>query len=91
MIAAHICVSGIVQGVGFRWFVRREAEHLGLVGTVRNLLDGRVEIRTEGDRNIIETLVDILKNGDGICRVERCEIEWNDPEDTYENFKILFA
>ena len=45
---AQIVVKGIVQGVGFRYFVVREAEALGLAGWVRNLPDGRVELIAEG-------------------------------------------
>ena len=91
MVSAHILVSGIVQGVGFRWFVRREAERLNLVGTVENLPDSRVKIRAEGERKTIETLIDVLKNGDGICRVDSCDTKWGNPENIYNNFKILLS
>lgn len=46
--ALHVRVEGVVQGVGFRWFVRRRAEHLGLAGWVRNLDDGSVEVAASG-------------------------------------------
>ena len=90
MVSAHILVSGFVQGIGFRWFVRREAELLGLVGIVQNLPDGRVEIITEGEREIIEKLVDVLKVGNGISQVDSSHINWSDAEGKYMNFKIQF-
>ncbi len=57
MIAAHVLVSGIVQGVGYRWWTRRTAAELGLRGWVRNLYDGRVEIWVEGDPERVRTLI----------------------------------
>jgi len=53
-LARQYLVSGRVQGVGFRWFVRRAASVEGLHGWVRNLPDGRVEIRAEGDAETLE-------------------------------------
>ena len=49
MRAVVITVSGHVQGVGFRYWAMAQALHLGLCGSVRNLMDGRVEITVEGD------------------------------------------
>ncbi len=49
-------VRGRVQGVGFRWFVARHAQQLGLAGWVRNLPDGRVEVLCEGPAGAVEAL-----------------------------------
>ena len=46
----HAVVEGIVQGVGYRWFVVDEAQRLGIDGVVRNLSDGDVEVEAVGDR-----------------------------------------
>jgi len=89
--SAHIILGGRVQGVGFRWFVEREAELLGLVGTVRNLPDGCVEIRAEGERDLIESLIDILKRGNGASRVDRCDIRWGEDKGEYDSFRIVFT
>jgi len=56
-VRAHILVSGRVQGVGYRAFAHRVATQRGLVGGVRNLDDGRVELDVEGDRAVIEALL----------------------------------
>lgn len=57
MAQAHIFYSGTVQGVGFRYTVQRHAANLGLLGWVRNLRDGRVEILAEGKKEDIEELM----------------------------------
>jgi acylphosphatase len=56
-------VSGRVQGVGFRWWVRANATELGLVGAAENLTDGRVRIVVEGDRAICAELLERLEVG----------------------------
>jgi len=59
--AKRLVVSGRVQGVGFRYFVLRAAEPLGITGYVRNLRDGRVEIVAQGTAMDIRTLaMDVL-------------------------------
>jgi acylphosphatase len=56
-------VRGLVQGVGFRWFVQREAGRLGLVGWTSNLDDGSVEVVAEGATRSLEALVRQLRAG----------------------------
>jgi acylphosphatase len=53
-------VSGDVQGVGYRWFVRGQAEAAGLGGSARNLPDGRVEVVLEGPSDTVEAVVESL-------------------------------
>jgi acylphosphatase len=54
-VVAH--VSGTVQGVGYRWFVRRQAEAAGLAGSAANLPDGRVEVVLEGPEDDVRRVV----------------------------------
>ena len=56
-------VTGRVQGVGFRWFVLRLAQHEALGGFVRNLPDGRVEVVASGDQAALERLLAALREG----------------------------
>lgn len=63
MIANRYCVSGKVQGVGFRRFVQKQAEELGLAGWTRNLIDGRVEVHAEGSPEKLKQLEEKLKKG----------------------------
>ncbi len=62
-IARTIVVDGRVQGVGFRWHTRAEARALGLVGSVQNLPDGRVEVHVEGPREAVRALESWLARG----------------------------
>ncbi|MEP6766433.1 MAG: acylphosphatase [Gemmatimonadaceae bacterium] len=59
----HIVVEGVVQGVGFRWFVRERARRGGLRGWVRNRTDGSVELRVGGHPIVIERLLSELAIG----------------------------
>lgn len=63
-------VTGRVQGVGFRWWTRREAEALGLRGTVRNREDGSVEVVASGDPGALDRLRSALNQGPPGARVE---------------------
>jgi acylphosphatase len=74
----HIIVEGLVQGVGFRWFVARRAQALGLRGFVSNLYDGNVEIKAEGDRSLLEELIGQVKVGPRSAHVTNMRLEWED-------------
>ena len=87
-ISAHLIVKGLVQGVGFRWFVRSEANHRGLTGTVANLSDGQVEIRAEGDRSAIDDFIAALKAGNGYCRVDSVKTDFGAESGHYDDFRI---
>ncbi len=66
-------IRGRVQGVGFRWFVMREAERLKLGGYARNLPDGSVEVVSQGPETALETLEAHLKRGPSHARVDDVE------------------
>lgn len=71
-------VSGLVQGVGYRYFVYRQAVHLGLRGFVRNQPDGSVEVVAEGTPDALRELEDLLRRGPThaqVTRVVRCSLE----------------
>jgi acylphosphatase len=71
--AKRYVISGRVQGVGFRYFVRREAAALGLAGWVRNLPDGRVEAFIEGTPSQLERMETLLRDGPALARVDALE------------------
>lgn len=68
-------VKGRVQGVGFRWYVEREARLLGLSGWVRNRADGSVEVLAAGSNEQLNSLYDKLKEGPRAARVDDVDVE----------------
>jgi acylphosphatase len=89
MIArVHILVQGLVQGVGFRWFVARNAGQLGLRGFVRNRAEGTVELEAEGERGLIEELIAQVKVGPRSAQVRDLHIEWQQPQNETKSFEI---
>jgi acylphosphatase len=69
----HLFVRGRVQGVGFRWHTRAEAQALGLAGWVRNLPDGRVEAWVEGEEAALERFLVWIRRGPPAARVDALE------------------
>jgi acylphosphatase len=84
----HIIVEGLVQGVGFRWFIARNAHQLGISGYARNLYDGNVEIEAEGERSLLEALISQAKVGPRSAHVRNLRIEWKAPTHTFKHFEI---
>lgn len=66
----HVRVVGMVQGIGFRWFVRERARRLGISGWVRNLADGSVEVAAAGDPEQLRLLREELTRGPSGARVD---------------------
>lgn len=66
----HARISGRVQGVGFRWFVREEARRLGLAGWVKNLPNGDLELVAEGPAATLESFARTIAKGPPGARVE---------------------
>ena len=89
-MVSHFLVRGRVQGVGFRWFVHREAADLGLRGTVRNTDTGEVEVVAAGEPAGIAELRAALHKGSRGSRVDRViEHELDEAEGVaLEAFKI---
>lgn len=81
-------VSGLVQGVGYRYFIYRHAVQLGLVGTVKNLFDGSVEIVAEGEKGSINALIDEAKIGPRSAHVKNIKVAWEEPSNEFHEFKI---
>jgi acylphosphatase len=67
----HFLIKGRVQGVGFRWFVHREASELALRGWVRNTEDGDVEVVASGTPDDLAELRESLRRGPRGSRVDR--------------------
>jgi acylphosphatase len=70
-------VHGRVQGVGFRWWSRSKALELGLVGSARNLPDGRVVVVAEGERHSCGLLLEALRSGSTPGSVDHVVEQWS--------------
>jgi acylphosphatase len=86
--AVHLFVSGYVQGVGFRFYVERVANELGVVGYVRNLPNGRVEVEAEGPKARLADLIEQVRRGPRAARVSDVEIEWTAPSGDFDSFSL---
>ena len=85
--AIRAIVRGRVQGVGFRDYVETRARFLRLVGYVRNLPAGRaVEVVAEGQREALEQLIEHLREGPGMSRIDAVDVEWRSPTREYRDF-----
>ena len=87
-VCVHMIVRGMVQGVGFRYFVHRRAERLKLTGFVKNLFDGSVEIEAVGDRSLLEELIREVKIGPRSAQMTDLRIDWCEPKHSYTYFEI---
>ena len=89
--AIRAVVRGRVQGVGFRDYVETRARFLRLAGYVRNLPDGRsVEVIAEGPREALEQLIEHLREGPGMSRIDAVDVEWRAPTGDYRDFGTAF-
>ncbi len=79
-VRAHVFVSGMVQGVGFRWYTTQQARAHGVGGFVRNLCDGRVEAVFEGAEDAVKALVTWCEHGPRHASVSGVEVAWEQPE-----------
>ncbi len=86
--ARRYLVRGRVQGVGFRWFVEREAQTLGLSGWVRNNFDGSVEVLAMGSREQLASLRRRLQEGPRAARVDSVEEHEAQPVSGLHTFRI---
>lgn len=86
----HALVSGRVQGVGFRYFVERIARSMGVVGEVRNLGDGRVEIQAEGEEATLEAFLQKVGEGPGLSHVASVDVDWSPAIGVYKRFDVTY-
>jgi acylphosphatase len=86
--ARRFVVRGRVQGVGFRWFVEREAHILGIAGWVRNNADGSVEVLAQGTREQLSGLHSRLREGPRAARVDAIDESEAKPAAGVSSFRI---
>lgn len=86
---AHVIISGFVQGVGYRQFVKKTARNLNINGWARNIDHGRVEAGLAGPKEKIEEALKMLKKGPFLAEVKDVQIEWEDKEPDLNGFEII--
>ena len=89
MISAKININGKVQGVWFRDYVKRSAKELNLTGWVKNNSDGSVSVEVEGKKEIVKQLIDKIRVGSPLSRVDNVAVEWQKFDNKYNIFKII--
>lgn len=81
-------VTGVVQGVNFRAYTRREAARLGLNGYALNRSDGAVEVVAEGERAALEKLLLWLQHGPPSARVDQVSPRWETATGEFARFEV---
>ncbi len=74
MKGVEVYISGVVQGVGFRYFTRRVAKELGIRGYVKNLPDGRVYVYAVGEAATLDKFISSLRRGPPLAVVRGVEV-----------------
>ena len=88
LVRAEIIVNGLVQGVGFRYFVYSKADNLGLNGYVKNFYTGEVYTVVEGEKYLIEDFFEKIKIGPMSAHVKNASINWTEPTYEFTRFEI---
>ena len=86
----HVFYSGRVQGVGFRLHAEETARSHGVVGWVKNLRDGRVELIAEGPEETLERFLSEIRNGPMKNFIVAVELSWSHAGDAFDEFEIRY-
>ncbi|GAA1964967.1 acylphosphatase [Agromyces allii] len=89
MIRRHVIVSGLVQGVGYRYLARKHAQRLEVTGWVRNLADGTVEVAAQGAEPAVLELLRRLEQGPPDSQVSGIAVTDLELRDDDEGFSIV--
>ncbi|MCK5628494.1 acylphosphatase [Candidatus Bathyarchaeota archaeon] len=87
-VRAHLYVSGLVQGVFFRWQTKKAADKHNVKGWVRNLRVGKVEAVLEGEAEAVKKVIDFCSEGPSHAKVKQMQVEWQNYKNEFHNFSI---
>jgi len=87
----HAILEGRVQGVGFRYFVLKQAKALNLTGWVRNRWDGTVEVLAEGEKPKLEKLLALLNRGPRSANVYNVNSSWEEATGEFSDFIVIIT
>jgi acylphosphatase len=88
MKRVHLRIFGRVQGVSFRYYVKKFAGALAIGGHIKNLDDGSVEVVAEGDESNIKKLIEFCRRGPEWAHVESMEVSEEAPTKEFKSFEI---
>ena len=89
MKSIHIIITGVVTGVGFRWWLKKEAEKINVYGFVKNRTENKVEAVLLGHEKDVEDVVRLCRKGPTSSKVKSIKIEDYQQEYTKKSFDIL--
>ena len=85
----HVLFSGRVQGVGFRYTVKKLVHGVEVTGTVRNLVDGRVELDAEGEQSELAEFLEAVQSSELGHFIQQSDARWSDPNNEFRGFEII--
>lgn len=89
LVRVHVHYSGRVQGVGFRYIVKSLVTGYEVLGTIKNLADGRVEMVVEGQQLELEEFLQAIRDSGLRRNIQDEDIVWGKAEDKFRGFKII--
>lgn len=84
----RLLISGLVQGVNYRYYTELKADELGLSGWVKNLPDGRVEIEVLGSKEKLADFLSWCQQGPSSALVQDIKVEWSQADKIFNSFEI---
>jgi acylphosphatase len=87
---AEITVQGVVQGVGYRFFVLNQARLYDVKGYVRNMSDGTVQVVAEGEKGIVKDFIERLRIGPLSAHVTGIDVKWEEKDSGFTEFRLQY-
>jgi len=84
-----LIVSGRVQGVSLRFYVKNYCDRFGICGYVQNLDDGDVEVIAQSSESNLNELVEWIKKSPGLSKVVNVKVKFNEVSNKFDNFEIV--
>jgi acylphosphatase len=89
-VKARIIIQGLVQGVGYRFFVVQQAQFYQMRGYVRNLSSGHVEVVAEAEKGILDDFIKQLTIGPSSAHITGVDVTWFENEDGFTDFTVTY-
>ena len=86
----HVYYAGRVQGVGFRMTAEDSANRFGVVGWVKNLRDGRVELIGEAEESVLLQFLQVIRTGPMKNFIKQVDLSWSQPTEMFDEFQIRY-